>query len=1105
MLFSTAFMKKTSWTLLALVASTCLTSTAAPLTTAFTYQGRLTQDTSFASGVYDLKLTLYDAANGGSIAGGPVTNLAIQVTDGLFTTALDFGRVFTDENNKWLEIQVRPSGAGPFIPLNPRQFVGAAPYAQYAPNAGSATMAGSVVNGAITTSMLADGAVTTGKIGPSAVTRTNIDDGGKTAYEEFLGPAGTVGVVSTPPFRSLALFPVATAPSIEFRLNATTLGTVVGFTGREAMSEPYEFAVEVTLPHPELTPEAQVGSPARVLFARNGRSTVYAGLVTACALASYDGTNALYTFRIQSPLSLLALSSNYRINRDISVPALVSQLYQDRTSFPATLPLTTYSQKTSITQMGETDLSFSSRLLEAEGIFYFFEQSGTPPALILGDSPASYLASATPSLRYYGEFGPGGSSGAEFIRTFHKATHQSTQQSTLKSYNFLNPLLPLLSHAESPVGTGEKVYFGGYTTASEGDRLAAIRQGRHHVERATMAGSSTAPDLRPGHTFVLDDRTDSGLGGAYVVTAVRHAALRRLTNNVPTFFYGNEFEAIPAGIPFRPALKTPRPNTPPHTAVVTGPAGEEIYTDSQGRVKVRFHWDRYSPDDETSSAWVRVMTPFAGKGWGMHSVPRVGEEVVVSFLNGDPDDPAITGALYNGRNNPPYSLPDDKTRSGIRTRSSPGGAGYNEIRFEDKAGLEELFVKAQKDLAIHVGHDTTVTITNDLALSVGGNASFGVANDFVISAGRGIGMNAPNNPSVALNVGGTVAATLFQGGGAGLTSLPAGALTGAISDARLSANVALLGSSQTFTAPKTFAGVTTLNNVVQVHQSVFMNDAEIQFRGDRFHGLGWYGDPKLFNGVNVNGPVLYGNSGGGLGTVDGAATNLVAVWTSTGRVGIGTAVPSHLLHVHSTATTNTVRLTGPGVNGAGAKINFGDAEYVNLHEVTDDCLRIQATRLGIGRTPTANRLELEGEASKTSAGGWLANSDARIKTDILSITNALNTLSKLRLVSFRYSDPYRAAHPSLEDRRYLNVLAQEYQTVFPDDVRGSGEYLSTGEEILQVDPWPITIYTAAAAQELGRKAESQDLEIQELKAQNEALQQRLSALERLLGSVAGSN
>jgi len=284
-----------------------------------------------------------------------------------------------------------------------------------------------------------------------------------------------------------------------------------------------------------------------------------------------------------------------------------------------------------------------------------------------------------------------------------------------------------------------------------------------------------------------------------------------------------------------------------------------------------------------------------------------------------------------------------------------------------------------------------------------------------------------------------------------------------------------------------------------------MNDAEIQFRGDRFHGLGWYGDPKFFNGVNVNGPVLYGNSGGGLGTVDGAATNLVAVWTSTGRVGIGTAVPSHLLHVHSTATTNTVRLTGPGVNGAGAKINFGDAEYVNLHEVTDDCLRIQATRLGIGRTPTANRLELEGEASKTSAGGWLANSDARIKTDILSITNALNTLSKLRLVSFRYNDPYRAAHPSLEDRRYLNVLAQEYQTVFPDDVRGSGEYLSTGEEILQVDPWPITIYTAAAAQELGRKAESQGREIQELKAQNEALQQRLSALERLLGSAAGSN
>jgi len=251
--------------------------------------------------------------------------------------------------------------------------------------------------------------------------------------------------------------------------------------------------------------------------------------------------------------------------------------------------------------------------------------------------------------------------------------------------------------------------------------------------------------------------------------------------------------------------------------------------------------------------------------------------------------------------------------------------------------------------------------------------------------------------------------------------------------------------------------------------------------------------------------VLYGYSGGALGTVTpGVSTNLALYWNQTGSVGIGTTAPTHLFHLNSTTTTNHMRLTGPGANGAGAKINFGDGEYVYLHEVTDDFLRIQATRLGVARAPTANRLEVEGEASKTTAGSWLANSDARIKTEINTITNALEKLARVRPVSFHYTDEYRAAHSSVGDHAYVNVLAQEFREVFPDSVKSSGETLADGSEILQVDTYPLTIYSAAAVQELDRKVEKENAtlrtEIRAKEARIQSLEDRLAVLEKLLKS-----
>jgi type VI secretion system secreted protein VgrG len=716
-----------------------------------------------------------------------------------------------------------------------------------------------------------------------------VDDGGSAAYEEFLGPARSIGTIDPLPFSSLSLVSSnsGAAPALTFRLNGEPFGTVAGFAGHEAISEPYEFVVEILTPNSELDPDAQLGRPGGLVFARNGRSTTWTGIVTGCSKSSYDGTSARYLFRLEPPLASLALSSDYRINQHISVPDLVSSLHQNVTGDTLSPSLNgSYPPQDSLTQYGETDLNFFSRLLEQEGIFYFFSLGGTPPTLILGDSVAACLPAPNSPFRYYGDVSTAIPPGAEFIRTFQKAGRQSTFKSSLNSYNFETPGTSLLVSAPSIIGgVGEHYALEHYLKKSDGDRLVKFRQERIEAEHAAMAGSSTAPDLRPGYTFELDDRTGSGLDNLYLVTAFRHAAFRRLTNGVASLYYGNEFEAIPAGMRFRPALKTPKPVAQASTAVVTGPVGEEIHADEYGRIKVRFYWDRYGANNDTSSAWIRVASPWAGARWGMMFIPRMGQEVMVEFVEGDPDQPVVTGSFYNGANVPPYALPNERTKSTIKSQSSKGGGGANEIRFEDKKGSEEIYVHAQKDLNLAAGNNATTSVGYDMISSVSHDLSLSVTHDLTVSAGhnftltssQGIGLNTANDPAYALNVGGAVKATAFIGSGAGLTGLPV---------AGLPQNLAYLNSNQTFTALSAFAAPVVLNNLFFAYADGFLNGQDLHLRDDVYHGLGWYGDIKPFGGVPVNGPVVYGFSGGALGVRDFTHTNLALAWNVSGNVNI---------------------------------------------------------------------------------------------------------------------------------------------------------------------------------------------------------------------------
>nr|WP_276604289.1 type VI secretion system tip protein TssI/VgrG [Nannocystis pusilla] len=285
----------------------------------------------------------------------------------------------------------------------------------------------------------------------------------------------------------------------------------------------------------------------------------------------------------------------------------------------------------------------------------------------------------------------------------------------------------------------------------EGARRALLALDEHGVRRGCGRGESDVVEMLPGHVVALHGLERPDLDGEYLLVRVTHRGdapdeEQRAPDAARSSRYTNTFECIPRTTPFRAQLAPPRPRVfGPHTAIVVGPAGEEIHTDEHGRIKVRFHWDRRSPPDDTASCWIRVAQVAAGAGWGGLFLPRVGMEVLVEFIDGDPDRPLVTGCVYNGLHRPPYPLPDQKTRSTLKSESTLGGGGFNELRFEDARGSEELFLHAQRDLNEVVLHDNARTVGRhqnfsigaDQHVSIGGNQAITVAGNRALIVEKG--------------------------------------------------------------------------------------------------------------------------------------------------------------------------------------------------------------------------------------------------------------------------------------------------------------------------------------------------------------------------------
>jgi type VI secretion system secreted protein VgrG len=383
-------------------------------------------------------------------------------------------------------------------------------------------------------------------------------------------------------------------------------------------------------------------------------------------------------------------------------------------------------------QYRESAFAFVSRLMEEEGIFYKFEYADAAHTLVLCDA-VSHYADCAPHATV--EFRPE-LANAEVIGTWERRFEYVSGKAAHTDYHFITPDTDLLASTDTVVTLSDIAKFerfefpGGYTATAAGTSRAAVRMEEEEVAYDTVRGTGRCSSFLPGGKFSISGHPLDD-GSAFALVGVDHSAAEPHIPGVRDGRgeYANTFECIPADRVFRPARTTPRPMAVgPQSAVVVGPSGEEIYTDQYGRVKVQFPWDRIGTKNENSSCWVRLTESWAGKNWGTIFLPRIGQEVIVEFINGDPDRPLVTGRVYNATHMPPYALPDNKTQSGLKTRSSKQGAAadFNELRFEDKKGEEDIYFHAQKDSHrvvendddLKVLHDQTITITNARTLTV---------------------------------------------------------------------------------------------------------------------------------------------------------------------------------------------------------------------------------------------------------------------------------------------------------------------------------------------------------------------------------------------------
>jgi type VI secretion system secreted protein VgrG len=539
--------------------------------------------------------------------------------------------------------------------------------------------------------------------------------------------------------------------------------------GREGISELFHFELDLVSPDTAVGFQDVIGKKVTVeIELKEGRMRHINGFVSRfCQIDSPDipldtaEITASYWMEIVPWFWFLTRRKDCRIFQNMTVPDIVKEVFEKLGFSEYDIRLSgTYDPLVNCVQYQETDFAFVSRLLESAGIYYFFEHEESRHVLVLGDSPEQCLAVPGMESALYTT---GAQTGEKEDRVHSWRVEEVLQPGrySMTDYNFFDPNTDLAVESFSALkqsGTDDYEFFdypgkfvnhGGEEEGklAKGESLVKLRMEEGDARAIVANGASKCRFFLPGFYFSLDGHPRSEFNQAWLLVGVTHdldqsGALRGDSDEKAR--YGNLITCIPNDVPFRPARITQRPRIPgAQTAMVVGPEGEEIYVDKYGRVKVQFCWDRYGKADENSSCWVRVSQNMAGKKWGVLFHPRLGQEVVVEFLDGDPDRPLITGRVYNASQPIPF---DGPTQSGILTRSTKEGTAenFNQIRFDDKKDSEEIYVHAEKDMLRvvengdkeQVGGSQSSTVGSEKSISVGKSHQEEIAEDMTLSVGK---------------------------------------------------------------------------------------------------------------------------------------------------------------------------------------------------------------------------------------------------------------------------------------------------------------------------------------------------------------------------------
>ncbi|MFO1372488.1 MAG: type VI secretion system tip protein TssI/VgrG [Candidatus Competibacteraceae bacterium] len=517
-------------------------------------------------------------------------------------------------------------------------------------------------------------------------------------------------------------------------------------TATEQLGQLFEFELELLSERTDIQLAEVLGKNMTVRMElpqkRGGGTRYFNGFVTRFSYLGMRGLRfGLYRATLSPWLWFLTRTSDCRIFQNKTVPEIIKSIFQEHgfTDFIDSLSGDFRTWEYCV-QYRETDFNFVSRLMEHEGIYYYFKHENGKHNLVLANA-----LSAHDKFSNYEEVPYYPPSTHDLRETDHlydlgiQIGHQPGAYA-LKSFDFKAPrkdLHKLSSMPKSYTLPDFEVYDYpcDYVEPSDGDNYARIRLEELQAQCEVAEGRGNAAGLAAGYLFNLTNCGREDFNREYLIVSAVHELESDAYETVPDVnasgkSYQNHITAIASSQPYRAPRITPKPVVKgPQTAIVVGPSGEEIWTDEFGRVKCQFHWDRYGSANEDSSCWIRVAQSWAGKKWGSFNLPRIGQEVIVDFLEGDPDQPIITGRVYNGMNMPPYGLPDKKVVSTLKSLSTPGGGGFNEIRLDDTKGTEQIFIHGQYNQDVRIENDSLEWVGNDRHLIVKNDQLEQVEND----------------------------------------------------------------------------------------------------------------------------------------------------------------------------------------------------------------------------------------------------------------------------------------------------------------------------------------------------------------------------------------